>query len=97
MQSATLFNDTRRKEHMNRAYIEQVIQDLAAMIATFEQAAVIGGRTVAEGEVLELLKDARLKLVEELEEDFERRMSQQSAPFEEKENYYSLQGLHTDE
>ena len=82
---------------MNRAYIEQVIQDLAAMIATFEQAAVIGGRTVAEGEVLELLKDARLKLVEELEEDFERRMSQQSAPFEEKENYYSLQGLHTDE
>ena len=85
---------------MNRAYIERIIHDLAAMIATFQQAAILGGRTVAEGEVLELLKDARLKLVEELEEEdegFERRMSQQSAPFEEKENYYSSQGLHADE
>jgi hypothetical protein len=85
---------------MNRAYIERCIHGLAAMIATFEQAIVIGGRTVAEGQACDLLKDARLKLVEELEEEedgFERRMSQQSAPFEEDENYYSSLGLHADE
>jgi hypothetical protein len=85
---------------MNRAYIERCIHDLAGMIASFQQAAMNGGRTVAEGEVLELLKDARLKLVEELEEEdegFEHRMSQQSAPFEEDENYYSSQGLHAGE
>ena len=85
---------------MNRAYIERCIHDLAAMIATFEQAIVIGGRTVAEGQACDLLKDARLKLVEELEEEddgFERRMAFQSAQFEEDENYYSSMGLHADE
>lgn len=52
---------------MKQTYLEQYIHQLDAMIATFQQAAVIGGRTERESKVLELLKDARLTLVEELE------------------------------
>lgn len=85
---------------MNRAYIERCIHTLDGMIATFEQAVVIGGRTLAESQVCELLKEARLKLVEELEEEddgFERRMASQVAQFEEDKSYYSSLGLHADE
>ncbi len=52
-------------------YITQVslqIERLNAMIATFEQAAIMGGLTRKEREAVELLKDARLKLIEATEE-----------------------------
>jgi len=47
--------------------IEQFILKLDGMIAALQQALVIGGRSRREREACELLKDARLKLLEELE------------------------------
>jgi hypothetical protein len=52
---------------MKQDIIETYIHQLDGMIATFQQATVIGGRTDRESQVCELLKDARLKLMEELE------------------------------
>ena len=48
---------------MKRETIEKYIQERGAMIATFQQATVIDGRSQKESEVCELLKDARLKLI----------------------------------
>lgn len=53
---------------MRRDYLEKCVQELSAMIATFQQAAVLGGRTKKEGKACELLKDARLAIIEALEE-----------------------------
>lgn len=53
---------------MKSGYIEQMIYKLDAMIATFAQSVVLGPKpTDKEREAVELLEDARLKLVEELE------------------------------
>lgn len=53
---------------MKSGYIEQIIYKLDAMIATFNQSVVVGPKpTDKERKAVELLKDARLKLVEELE------------------------------
>lgn len=52
---------------MKKEIIEKFIGQLDGMIASFEQAVVIGGRTRKEREAYELLKDARLKLVEDME------------------------------
>jgi hypothetical protein len=54
-----------KREHIET--IETMIQQLSEMIATLQQATVIGGRSQKEREACELLKDARLKLIEELE------------------------------
>ncbi len=48
---------------MKRETIEKYIHERGAMIATFQQATVIDGRSQKESEVCELLKDARLKLI----------------------------------
>lgn len=57
-----------RPEHaMRKEVIEKVIGQLDGMIAVFGQAVVIGGRNTKESEACELLKDARLKLVEDME------------------------------
>ena len=53
-----------KREHIET--IETMIQQLSEMIATLQQATVIGGRLQKEREACELLKDARLKLIEEL-------------------------------
>jgi len=47
--------------------LEILIYRLDAIIATLEQAVVIGGRSEKEREATELLIDARLKLAEALE------------------------------
>ncbi len=47
--------------------LEQFILQLDGMIAALRQAIVINGRTKKEREACDLLVDARLKLVEELE------------------------------
>lgn len=53
---------------MKSGYIEQIIFKLDAMIATFAQSVILGPKpTEKEREAIELLKDARLKFVEELE------------------------------
>jgi hypothetical protein len=52
-------------------YITQVshqIEQLNAMIATFEQAQIMTGLTRKERQAVELLKDARLKLIEASDE-----------------------------
>ena len=53
---------------MKRETIVKYIHELGAMIATFQQATVIDGRSQKESEACELLKDARLKLIEDLEQ-----------------------------
>lgn len=53
---------------MKTNYLEQCLSQLDGMIATFQQAVVIGGRSRKESEACELLKQARLKIVEELEQ-----------------------------
>ena len=52
---------------MKTEYLETCINQLDGMIATFQQAVVIGGRSQKERDACELLKQARLKIVEELE------------------------------
>lgn len=52
---------------MKKEVIETFIGQLDGMIAAFGQAVVIGGRNDKETEAYELLKDARLKLVEDME------------------------------
>jgi hypothetical protein len=52
---------------MKQETLEILIYRLDAIIATLEQAVVIGGRSKKEREATELLTLARLKLVEELE------------------------------
>jgi len=52
---------------MEKAYLEHCIAQLDAMIATFEQAVIFGKRSKRERKACELLKDARLKMIEELE------------------------------
>jgi len=47
--------------------IRRLIAKLNGMIAIFDQAIVLGGRTRLEREAGELLKDARLKLIQEVE------------------------------
>jgi hypothetical protein len=54
-----------KREHIET--IETMIQQLSEMIATLQQATVIGERPQKELAACELLKDARLKLIEELE------------------------------
>lgn len=54
-----------KREHIET--IETMIQQLSEMIATLQQATVIGGCSQKEREACELLKDASLKLIEELE------------------------------
>ena len=51
---------------MQKETIEKFIRQLDGMIAALEQAVVIGGRSQKEGEACDLLKDARLKLVEDI-------------------------------
>jgi hypothetical protein len=55
---------------MKKETIEKVIGQLDGMIAAFGQAVVIGGRNKKETEAYELLKDARLKLVEDMEQRY---------------------------
>lgn len=57
----------RKRYEMKKETIEQFIWQLDGMIAALQQAVVIGGRTQEESEACELLKDARLKLVEAIE------------------------------
>ncbi len=52
---------------MKRDYLEKCIGQLDGMIATIQQAVVIGGRSERESEACDLLKDARLKLLEEID------------------------------
>jgi hypothetical protein len=52
---------------MERKYLQRFITQLNGMIATLDQAIVLGGRTQKEREACELLKDARLRLLEDLE------------------------------
>ena len=52
---------------MKQETLEILIYRLDAIIATLEQAVVIGGRSEKEREATELLIDARLKLAEALE------------------------------
>ena len=52
---------------MRKETIEKFIGQLDGMIAAFGQAVVLGGRTVKEDQAYELLKDARLRLVEDME------------------------------
>ena len=52
---------------MKTETLEKFIGQLDGMIAAITQAVVLGGRTKKEREACELLKDARLKLIEELE------------------------------
>ena len=52
---------------MKQETLEILIYRLDAIIATLEQAVVIGGRSKKEREATELLIDARLKLAEALE------------------------------
>lgn len=53
---------------MNRENIEDFMQTLDGMITAFDQAIVLGGRNEKEDQACELLKEARLKLIEDLEE-----------------------------
>ncbi len=55
---------------MKKEAIEKFIGQLDGMIAAFGQAVVIGGRNKKETEAYELLKDARLKLVEDMEQRY---------------------------
>jgi hypothetical protein len=57
-------------KEMRKETIEKVIGQLDGMIAAFGQAVVIGGRNKKETEAYELLKDARLKLVEDMEQRY---------------------------
>ncbi len=52
---------------MKKDTLETLISNLDGIIATLEQAVVLGGRSKKEREATELLILARLKLVEELE------------------------------
>jgi hypothetical protein len=52
---------------MQKETIEKFIGQLDGMIAAMGQAVVIGGRNAKETEAYELLQDARLKLVEDME------------------------------
>jgi hypothetical protein len=52
---------------VKRETIDQFIGTLDEMIAALQQAVVIGGRSHKESEACELLKDARLKLIEDME------------------------------
>ena len=54
-------------KEMSKETIEKFIGQLDGMIAAFGQAVVIGGRNKKETEGYELLKEARLKLVEDME------------------------------
>jgi hypothetical protein len=54
---------------MKKETIEQFIGQLDGMIAAFEQA-VVFGRNEKERDACELLKDARLKLVEDMEQRY---------------------------
>jgi hypothetical protein len=54
---------------MKKETIEKFIGQLDGMIAAFEQA-VVFGRNAKEREACELLKDARLKLVEDMEQRY---------------------------
>src|SRR5258708_4043149 len=53
---------------MKKETLEKWLNQLEGMIATLDQAVVIGGRTQKEAQACELLKDARLKFVEVIEE-----------------------------
>lgn len=53
---------------MTKGTISVLIRQLDGIIAALQQAVVIGGRTREEAEACELLKDARLKLIEDLEQ-----------------------------
>lgn len=52
---------------MERQHLQRLLAKLDGMIATLDQAIVLGGRTQKEREAYELLKDARFKLLEDLE------------------------------
>lgn len=52
---------------MKRAYIEKFIGQLDGMIGAIDQALALGLRTKKEQQAAELLRDARLKLIEDLE------------------------------
>lgn len=52
---------------MKKEIIEQFIGQLNGMIAALQQSAALGGYTTKQREACELLKDARLKLIEDLE------------------------------
>ncbi len=54
---------------MRRETLEQFVTKLDGMIAAIDQALVLGTRTAKEREACELLKDARLKLIEALERE----------------------------
>jgi hypothetical protein len=76
--------------NMKKETIETFVRQLDGMITALQQAVVIGGRTQKEGEACELLKDARLKLVEDLET-----RSGEEQHIEDK-NHFSSWGLHDD-
>ncbi len=50
---------------MKREETEQIIAKIDALIATLQQAVVIGGRTRKERQATELLLEARMKLIEQ--------------------------------
>lgn len=49
---------------MRKEYYDQCIHTLSAMIATFSQAGVIGGRSKQDTVAMKALTDARLKVIE---------------------------------
>ena len=53
---------------MKRQTLEAFIAKLDGMIATFDQAVVIGGRTKKESAAADFLRDARLKILEDLDD-----------------------------
>ncbi len=63
---------------MKTETLKTFVGQLDGMIAAITQAVVLGGRTRKEREACDLLKDARLKLIEELES------REQEAPHEQK-------------
>lgn len=54
-------------QEMKKDTIETIIGQLDGMISVFDQAIVLGGRNKKEWEARELLAQARLKLVEDME------------------------------